>query len=57
MEQYLTMDEVSKALKVSPGTLRKWDKEGKLPAVRLPNGHRRYRQVDIDKMLQDMNPT
>ena len=42
MSRYLGIGEAAKMLGVSIPTLRRWDKEGKLTAVRTPSGHRRY---------------
>ena len=42
MSKYLTLSEVADILSVSKETLRRWDKNGKLKSVRLPNKYRRY---------------
>src|SRR5690348_9386963 len=48
----LTIKEASRLLKVHPNTLRHWDKEGSLKAIRLGRGNRmRYRRQDLDRML------
>lgn len=39
---YLSVDDVSKILKVSIDTLRRWDESGKLISARTPGGQRRY---------------
>lgn len=52
MEPLLTLEEVSKILHVSKGTLRNWDKKGILKAVRIgEKGERRYRKEDVDKII------
>lgn len=51
MNNLLTMKDVEKMFNVSKVTLRRWDKSGKLVAVRTKGGHRRYKKNDIDKML------
>ena len=38
-------------LSVSTKTLRRWDDEGVLPAIKTVGGHRRYLQDDIDKYM------
>lgn len=44
----LTIDQVSKILNLSPWTLRQWDKQGKLPALRFGSRHdRRYKKEEI----------
>ncbi|ACK69210.1 Resolvase domain protein [Gloeothece citriformis PCC 7424] len=42
------------ALKInrSVGTLRLWDRSGKLPAKRLPSGQRYYTEEDLNKALR-----
>jgi excisionase family DNA binding protein len=47
----LTPAEVAAAFRVNAKTVRKWALQGKLPAVRTPGGHRRYRAADIEKQL------
>ena len=42
MDKYLTLSEVADILSVSKETLRRWDKNGKLKSIRLPNKYRRY---------------
>jgi putative resolvase len=39
---FLTIDDLSKKLNVSKGTLRRWEKEGKIKSERTAGGHRRY---------------
>lgn len=46
-ERLLTRAEVARLLHVDPTTVTRWARDGKLPAIRLPSGHRRYRQVDV----------
>ena len=43
--------EVSRLLGVDPKTLTRWADSGKLPAVVLPSGHRRYRLGAIRAVL------
>lgn len=49
----LTLEQVSELLQVHPNTLRNWDRDGTLKAVRL--GVRklyRYKKEDIIKLLE-----
>jgi excisionase family DNA binding protein len=49
----LTLQEACDLLKVHPNTLRQWDKNGTLPAIRLGTKRvRRYRKEDIINFLQ-----
>ncbi|MBI2337754.1 helix-turn-helix domain-containing protein [Candidatus Daviesbacteria bacterium] len=51
----LTINQVAKILGVLPSTLRRWDKSGKLKAIRIGNkrgvGERRYRREDIIRLI------
>jgi len=51
--ELITLSEASKILKVHPNTLRLWDKNGILPAVRIGEKKvRRYRKEDILKFIK-----
>ena len=45
------ISEAARTLGVSVDTLRRWDADDKLAAIRLPGGHRRYRRSDLDALL------
>ena len=51
----LTIRQVAKVLNVHPDTLRRWDNNGKLKAVRVGTrrgvGERRYHRDDIVKLM------
>lgn len=48
----LTIKEVSTLLRVSPLTLKRWGKRGKLPAIRINSrGDRRYKKESVLAML------
>ena len=52
LPEYLTLHEVSQMLKVHPNTLRAWDNNGTLKAVRIgAKKIRRYRKTDIDSFV------
>lgn len=51
---FLTIDQASQVLNLSPWTLRQWDKQGKLIAVRVGSRKdRRYKKDDILKILEE----
>ena len=54
--ELLTLEEAGKMLKVHPGTLRRWDTEGLMKAVRIGTrrgiGDRRYRREDIENYIK-----
>jgi excisionase family DNA binding protein len=55
LEELLSIKQAAKILNVSTQTLRRWDKEGILKAVRVGNrkgvGDRRYRKKDIEAYI------
>jgi len=53
LPELLTLNEACEMLKVHPNTLRQWDKNGLLPAIRIGTKRvRRYHKEDIIKFLQ-----
>lgn len=51
----LRIKEAAELLGVNPATLRKWDKEGKLSAIKISKrGDRRYKKEDIVKFLEKL---
>jgi len=51
MNEFITVKQAAKILGVHPITLRRWDKNGKLQAVRHRfNGYRLYKKVEIEKL-------
>ncbi|MFC1600592.1 helix-turn-helix domain-containing protein [Patescibacteria group bacterium] len=56
ISELLTLSEVAEILNVHPNTLRKWDKEGILKAIRFgERGDRRYNKEDIKKLVKSRN--
>lgn len=54
-EKLLTITEAAEILGVSIDTLRRWDKNGKLVAIRKDGGtHRYYRQSDLEIFASDL---
>lgn len=52
----LKIKEAADLLGVNPATLRKWDKEGKLPAIKISKrGDRRYKHEDIENFLKKIS--
>lgn len=55
LPELLTIAQVAKILNVHPTTLRRWDKKGKLKAIRVGTrrgvGERRYHREDIIKLI------
>jgi len=50
-EKLLNIGKAAEKLNISPETLRRWDKSGKLVAIKTLGGQRRYREEDLKKLL------
>jgi predicted site-specific integrase-resolvase len=53
MDRYLKIGAASKKLGVSIGTLRRWEREGKISVERVPSGHRVF---DMHKLAPERFP-
>lgn len=54
----LTVREVSELLRVSPLTIKRWGKRGKLPAIRINSrGDRRYKKEAVLWLLGMQSPS
>ena len=51
---YLTNSEVAALLHVSPKTVTRWAKEGKLSFQRTLGGHRRFSQAVIEALVEGL---
>ena len=51
---YLLPAEVAELLSVSPKTVSRWAKEGKLPFMKTLGGHRRYPEAQIRQLLEEL---
>jgi excisionase family DNA binding protein len=49
---YLLTSEVAEVLQVSPKTVTRWAKEGKLASRRTLGGHGRYARADIESLAE-----
>jgi excisionase family DNA binding protein len=47
----LTSGEVAAKFQVAPETVRRWYKAGRLAAVELPSGRLRFRETDVQAIL------
>jgi len=50
-DTYFYTAEVAQLLRVSPKTVTRWAKEGKLPFLRTIGGHRRYPEPEIRALI------
>jgi excisionase family DNA binding protein len=51
---YLRTAEVADLLHVSPKTVSRWAKEGKLPFLKTLGGHRRYPEAKIRELANEL---
>jgi excisionase family DNA binding protein len=51
-EHLLTSAEVAALVFVDPKTVSRWAQAGKIPCVRTPGGHRRFRTSDVQAILR-----
>jgi excisionase family DNA binding protein len=51
---YLRAAEVAEILHVSPKTVSRWAKEGKLPFMKTLGGHRRYPEAKIRELANEL---
>lgn len=54
-ERLLTPAETAAIWRVDVKTVSRWAKAGKLPAIRTLGGHRRYRESDVQALLNGMD--
>ncbi len=58
MSNLLSIQEAADILKLHPETLRRWDREGKLKAIKVgERGDRKYRYEDLMKVKAGYEPT
>jgi len=50
-DEYITSTKAREMLKITSETLRSWNNKGKIDAIKLPSGQRRYSLKDIHKYL------
>ena len=51
---YLRTAQVADILYVSPKTVSRWAKEGKLPFLKTLGGHRRYPEAEIRELAEEL---
>lgn len=51
---YLRTAEVADILHVSPKTISRWAKEGKLPFLKTLGGHRRYPEAEVRELADGL---
>lgn len=53
-DKYLKTAEVARILHVSPKTVTRWARDGKLPHSRTLGGHRRFPSDAIEQLAKDL---
>jgi len=55
----LTAEQVAAALRVAPTTVRRWGRQGKIPAIRTCDscGVIKYRETDMLALFTDWDPS
>ena len=51
-DRLMTPAEVAALFRVSPKTVTRWSRAGRLPAVRTLGGHRRFRASDVRRAAE-----
>jgi DNA (cytosine-5)-methyltransferase 1 len=55
LHDYLRIKEAAEFLGVSPGTLRNWGRDGKIPTYRNPlSGYRLFKKTDLKALLRQI---
>ncbi len=55
--RYIASSDVARMMPVSPKTVSRWAKEGRLPFIRTLGGHRRYPKIEIERLAQSLAST
>jgi excisionase family DNA binding protein len=50
--ELLTAQQVAERLSVHVESVRRWTRQGDLPAIRLPSGRYRYREDDVAALVR-----
>jgi len=53
-EEYLTRSDVARLLGVSPNTVTRWAREGRLPSHLTLGGHHRFERSAIERIRQSL---
>jgi excisionase family DNA binding protein len=56
-ETYITTGQVARRLRVSPKTVARWAKEGRLPHLVTLGGHRRFPQRAVEDLAKRLEIT
>lgn len=51
-DRLLTSAEVAALFRVDPKTATRWAKSGRIPSIRTPGGHRRFRESEVRALME-----
>jgi excisionase family DNA binding protein len=51
-DKILSCAEVARRFGVDPKTVTRWAKAGKISAIRTLGGHRRYKESEVNRLLE-----
>lgn len=51
---YLSVEEVARLVGFSPGTIRRWARDGRIPSV-VSGGRRWFRRADVDAVTHKID--
>jgi len=51
----LTTTAAAALASVAPSTIKRWADEGVLPSWRTPGGHRRFKRIDVERVLREQS--
>lgn len=57
MNELLTIKEIAALMGVTTKTVRRWEEEGKIKAIRTMGGHRRFNKYEVLKMMETQRLT
>ena len=49
--RFLSTGQVAKLFEVSPSTVARWAREGKLPVITTPSGRRKFPRETIERLV------
>ncbi len=53
-DRLMTPGEVAMLFRVDPKTVSRWAISGRIPSVRTPGGHRRFREDDVRSLMHGL---
>lgn len=56
-QQWMTPGEVAAVFRVDPKTVTRWGADGRIPSMKTPGGHRRFRRDVIERLAAFEDPS